>query len=239
MRHAERHRALWAPLLEAPGFERELGIMEALAVKMASAVPAGASRQTDEQGWPLRNLDELYAQAEDVDPVFGAKVAHWASVSYAEPMPAAELKRPRRAMQKVHRVYNGDASRLRDLSRRALIFRDVSRMRRCLEAIHRDEDVEVRLADFERQTAELAHETALIRRFEAFTTTPMAVPVVSVDASVGAQIARLRRFWRNMREWDGRVQELLLSPPDRIRINQVAQGTGAASLARRRGTILR
>ncbi len=143
MRHAERHRALWAPLLEAPGFERELGIMEALAVKMASAVPAGASRQTDEQGWPLRNLDELYAQAEDVDPVFGAKVAHWASVSYAEPMPAAELKRPRRAMQKVHRVYNGDASRLRDLSRRALIFRDVSRMRRCLEAIHRDEEVEV------------------------------------------------------------------------------------------------
>ncbi len=50
VRHAERHRALWAPLLEAPGFERELGIMEeALAMKMASAVPVGASRQTDEQ----------------------------------------------------------------------------------------------------------------------------------------------------------------------------------------------
>ncbi len=87
-------------------------------MKMASAVPVGASRQTDEQGWPLRNLDELYAQAEDVDPVFGAKVAHWASLSYAEPMPAAELKLPWRAMQKVHRVYNGDASRLQDLAAR-------------------------------------------------------------------------------------------------------------------------
>ncbi len=142
-RYSELHGSLWASLFGEPEFERELGVLEALAREMASAVPPDAARQADERGRPQRNLDELYMQAEVVDPFLGAKVAHGASLSYAEHMPAAGLELPRRAMQKVHRVYNGDASRLRDLSRRALVFRDIAQMRRCLEAIHRDEEAEV------------------------------------------------------------------------------------------------
>jgi len=52
-------------------------------------------------------------------------------------------KRRARAIEKVWRAYDGDATRLRDLVRCSLVFDQISDVKRCLEAILRDDRVVV------------------------------------------------------------------------------------------------
>eukprot|EP00286_Rhodomonas_abbreviata_P019771 CAMPEP_0181310446 /NCGR_PEP_ID=MMETSP1101-20121128/12590_1 /TAXON_ID=46948 /ORGANISM="Rhodomonas abbreviata, Strain Caron Lab Isolate" /LENGTH=158 /DNA_ID=CAMNT_0023417075 /DNA_START=171 /DNA_END=644 /DNA_ORIENTATION=- len=55
----------------------------------------------------------------------------------------AEIKRPERAVQKIVRSYNGDTSRLVDVSRENIVFENVEDLIRCLEVVDADPSAKV------------------------------------------------------------------------------------------------
>merc|ERR1740121_1982059 len=80
------------------------------------------------------DIDELYKQAGRLGPLFQAKLEKWASATGGTGH-AGTKKSSDRAVQKVVRSYGGDASRLLDICRGALIFRDVQTLCDTLELI--------------------------------------------------------------------------------------------------------
>ena len=110
---------------------------------------------------------QLYAQASGVDFFLKSKVKEWAMGS-AGLFPAvsacpsrfvrwadvagtkheshvawAALKSTRRAMEKLHRAYDGDVSLLLDVCRQMVVFERVDDLVTCLELILADQDVHV------------------------------------------------------------------------------------------------
>jgi hypothetical protein len=55
----------------------------------------------------------------------------------------AALKSPLRTMEKVHRLYDGDVSRVLDICRQRIVFDTVANMFECLQAILTDNQVVV------------------------------------------------------------------------------------------------
>jgi len=117
---------------------------------------------------PVKSLDQLYAQASGLYPVFLAKTKEWAYISEGQFFkvgggfvnwreakaqgPAGELmnsikwaqmKSPSRAVEKLVRAYKGDESRLLDLCRQSIIFDTIEEVTQCLQNIENDPEVVV------------------------------------------------------------------------------------------------
>lgn len=113
------------------------------------------------------SLDLLYAQAAAVQVMLNLKVAEWGAASdglcavreggfapwgVAVRMGAAEqerelkrgeVKRAKRAAEKLNRAYGGDASRLLDVSRDCLVYESANQLAIGIRVIHADDDVEI------------------------------------------------------------------------------------------------
>lgn len=113
-------------------------------------------------GKPVTSLDQLYVQAQGLSPILKRKVQTWAShsnggfplrdggLAWARPgdVPGnvkwAKLKSPKRAIEKAVRSYDGgDVSRLLDICRQQIIFRNLADLRMCLEKVKQDSEVSV------------------------------------------------------------------------------------------------
>lgn len=125
---------------------------------------------------PVMSIDQLYAQAVTLDPIFRGKVERLArvcnghffvsQVNYEasiclqrpklmawtdivqDPLAIAgvcwpPLKHVDRAVYKVSFFFHGDVSRLTDIVRQRLIFKSLADIDTCLQAIHRDSEMEV------------------------------------------------------------------------------------------------
>jgi len=101
-------------------------------------------RQRDLHGRPLTDLGQIFAQAWAVDPELGRKVVEWAREAGAKkPIQHAKVKSADRAIQKVHRSYAGDPSRLLDISRRTIILKSIEAIMTCITIIRKDPEVKV------------------------------------------------------------------------------------------------
>jgi hypothetical protein len=110
---------------------------------------------------------QLYAQANGVNFFLKEKVKEWALASggllpsvatcpsqflrwneivgteHENGVAWCGLKSPQRAMEKLHRAYDGDVSRLVDICRQIIVFEHMDGLLKCLYTIFRDSDVEI------------------------------------------------------------------------------------------------
>mmetsp|Transcript_5348 Transcript_5348/g.12892 ORF Transcript_5348/g.12892 Transcript_5348/m.12892 type:complete len:815 (-) Transcript_5348:138-2582(-) len=101
-------------------------------------------RQRDEKRRPLTDLSQIFAQAWAVDPELGRKIVEWAhEVGARRHVQHAKVKSADRAIQKVHRSYAGDPSRLLDLTRRTIILKTIEAIMTCVTIIRKDPEVKV------------------------------------------------------------------------------------------------
>lgn len=94
---------------------------------------------------PRQRLDDLavlFAQASRLNPLFQEVVRQWASTDVYKETPKwteCGVKKRKRAIQKVHRTYYGNASKVLDLVRSGITFDNAADLAKCLELIRNDE----------------------------------------------------------------------------------------------------
>jgi hypothetical protein len=108
---------------------------------------------------------QLYAQAHGINFFLKEKVKEWALASgglfpsvsacpsqflrwadtvgteHERSVAWCHLKSTQRAMEKLHRAYDGDVSRLVDICRQMIVFEHVDHLLKCLDTLFRDQDV--------------------------------------------------------------------------------------------------
>ncbi|EKX38216.1 hypothetical protein GUITHDRAFT_115559 [Guillardia theta CCMP2712] len=117
-----------------------------------------------------KDLDQLYAQAVLVSPLFLSKVQSWAEASdgyFLMNIPSAKrkhylrwrdckgdssklsrikwasIKNANRAIEKILLLCNGDTSKLTDIVRQTIVFKELRQLVECVEVIINDSEVEV------------------------------------------------------------------------------------------------
>jgi len=129
-----KYAAIWEELQN-----EQLQTIDALSTQ-ARAICSGCSADGPRQ--PCTDIDELYKQAERLQLLFTAKATKWAGAT-AGKLHVGPVKKGTRAIQKIVRSYSGDVSRLFDLCRGCISFPDLEMLRKALELIATDPEVEV------------------------------------------------------------------------------------------------
>lgn len=120
----------WAQLNSEPAILDEL----------AHEVQAIKCKQSITQS--LSDLSELYVQGVAAKKAFDVKMDRWAKQVGGKSIPS-KLKTQKRAMQKIMRSYNGDATRLSDIVRGALVFEYFEDLLAVFRKIATDPEVQI------------------------------------------------------------------------------------------------
>ena len=96
-----------------------------------------------ERGWGhFPSITDLFFEADRLNDAFHRKM-HAVASSCNGKTKFNVVKRESRALEKVHRAYNGNYLRLTDLVRASLVFKTFSDMTNCLKAISDDKEIAV------------------------------------------------------------------------------------------------
>jgi len=123
-----------ASLVQAEGSQKNVRSF------LSSSGPQNAPPSFSSQ--PNQSLSVVYGDAKVVYRSFQAWVADLADRSGGEHKPSG-LKKVKRALEKVRRVYADDASRLGDVVRASIIFEEPSELAKCLQLVAQEEPPKV------------------------------------------------------------------------------------------------
>lgn len=138
----QTYNDIWDQLCNTQGVRAKLITLE-VACQCRDGSWPGVVKQLDQHGRPVQDIGQIFAQAWAIDPVLGMKTDEWATAVGADHRKPAPLKKPERAIQKVHRTYGGDPSRLLDITRRSIVLKNVSKLVQAVQTIKEDQDVEI------------------------------------------------------------------------------------------------
>ena len=99
---------------------------------------ASAAAMTDKPRQTIRDLGVLFGQAAALNTHFQSMVRRWSS-GLGTHHPTTPVKRRARAIEKLFRMYRGDAGCLIDLVRASVTFNTFEEMMACLDRILNDE----------------------------------------------------------------------------------------------------
>eukprot|EP00618_Florenciella_parvula_P000495 CAMPEP_0119471774 /NCGR_PEP_ID=MMETSP1344-20130328/4103_1 /TAXON_ID=236787 /ORGANISM="Florenciella parvula, Strain CCMP2471" /LENGTH=1031 /DNA_ID=CAMNT_0007504605 /DNA_START=167 /DNA_END=3263 /DNA_ORIENTATION=+ len=135
---AEAYEALWRAKLGAPGAGASLAALGAAWAEYMAAAVKEPKRQPESFG----SVEVLFNACDRLNPVMLATLRALCAAQDGD-FHAAAIKGEDRALQKVHRSYNGDFRRLTELVRCSLCFTSFDQIAACLRAIVAHPDIVV------------------------------------------------------------------------------------------------